>query len=209
MEEVFYHKIQSLYLRDPANKHRTFLEGQWSMPELGYLQDAQWSWTEKVDGTNVRVIWDGEKVVFGGRTANAQLHNGLVAALIEQFPAALMVAVFGGPAMLCGEGFGEKIQKGGGNYREGQGFVLFDVWCGGMWLTRDSVHGIADKLSCHAVPGVGVGTLHEAVEYVKCRPDSMWGPFTSEGIVMRPTTELQTRNGHRIITKLKCKDFVA
>ena len=50
-----YHKIQSLFLRDPATQHRTFLHGQWSMPEFEYLADLEWTFTEKVDGTNIRV----------------------------------------------------------------------------------------------------------------------------------------------------------
>lgn len=32
-----YHKIQSIYLRDPANNHKTFLLGQWAQPEFGLL----------------------------------------------------------------------------------------------------------------------------------------------------------------------------
>lgn len=36
---------------------------------------------------------------------------------------------------------------------------------------------------------------------------SQWGDFIAEGIVARPATELLTRNGERIITKIKHKDF--
>ena len=35
-----------------------------------------------------------------------------------------------GAAVLYGEGYGAKIQKGGGNYRADQDFVLFDVRVG-------------------------------------------------------------------------------
>lgn len=38
--------------------------------------------------------------------------------------------------------------------------------------------------------------------------NSIWGDFIAEGIVARPAVELKTRNGHRIITKIKHKDFV-
>ena len=37
--------------------------------------------------------------------------------------------------------------------------------------------------------------------------DSIWGAFKAEGIVARPTVELRTRSGKRIITKIKHKDF--
>jgi hypothetical protein len=37
--------------------------------------------------------------------------------------------------------------------------------------------------------------------------ESQWGDFIAEGIVARPQVELRDRAGHRIITKLKHKDF--
>jgi len=56
-----FHKIQTIYKRDPATKHRTLVEGDFSLPEFGFLQNNAWVFTEKVDGTNnVRVIFDGE-----------------------------------------------------------------------------------------------------------------------------------------------------
>lgn len=36
---------------------------------------------------------------------------------------------------------------------------------------------------------------------------SRWGGFRSEGIVARPAVEPRTRSGHRIITKVKSRDF--
>jgi len=36
---------------------------------------------------------------------------------------------------------------------------------------------------------------------------SAWGEFKAEGIVARPSIELIARNGKRIITKIKHKDF--
>ena len=38
---------------------------------------------------------------------------------------------------------------------------------------------------------------------------STWGDFEAEGIVARPKTELMARNGSRLITKIKCRDFAA
>lgn len=70
-----YHKIQTAYLRNPDNNFKTLLEGQWSKPEFGYLKDCKWEATEKIDGTNVRVIFDGQKVKFNGKSNNAQLHT--------------------------------------------------------------------------------------------------------------------------------------
>ena len=52
-----YHKIQTVWLRDPDNRYKTLLEGQWATPEFEYLANNEWTFTEKVDGTNVRVMF--------------------------------------------------------------------------------------------------------------------------------------------------------
>ena len=108
---------------------------------------------------------------------------------------------------LYGEGFGAKIQKGGGNYRKDQGFVLFDVVIDGIFLKREDVEDIANKLDIESVPIVGYGTLEDAVKTAKEGFCSNWGPFKAEGIVARPSVELLDRRGYRVITKIKCKDF--
>ena len=57
-----YPKIQTLFKRDDRN---VIIEGDWSVPEFAYLADKPWRWTEKVDGTNIRLHWDGRKVTSG------------------------------------------------------------------------------------------------------------------------------------------------
>ena len=72
-----YHKIQSIYKRDSANKNR-FIMGEWATPELDYLQNNIWEWTEKVDGTNVRIHWHRDAGrQFGGREDDSQLSCSL------------------------------------------------------------------------------------------------------------------------------------
>ena len=125
-----YHKIQTVYLRDPATNYKTLLEGQYALPEFEYLADNQWVWTEKVDGTNIRVMWDGTTITFGGKTDNAQIPAFLVNRLSDTFfPLRDTFSSLwpDGEVCLYGEGYGAKIQKGGGNYRPDQDFVLFDV----------------------------------------------------------------------------------
>lgn len=206
-----YHKIQTIYMRDIATKHKTMLEGQFSLPELEYLAGNKWVFTEKVDGTNIRVMLQNGAITFGGKTDSAQIPAQLVTRLNERFLplAEKMREAFGCDACLYGEGYGAKIQKGGGNYRQDQDFVLFDVKCGDWWLQRADVEDVASKLSIDVVPIIGEGTLHDAVKRAKEGIASTWGDFQAEGIVARPKTELKTRNGHRIITKIKCRDFAA
>ena len=202
-----YSKIQTLFKRDPATKHKTLLEGEFSLPEFEYLQDSKWIFTEKVDGTNIRVMWDTEAIRFGGRTDNAQIPTFLYDKLNEMFTVDAF-KVFEHPICLYGEGYGAKIQKGGGNYiPDGVSFVLFDVLVDEWWLQRKDVEDIAGKLGLEIVPTLGHGDLHDMVDEVSLGFDSKWGEFQAEGIVARPATELKTRRGDRIITKLKRKDF--
>ena len=205
-----YHKIQTVYLRDPATKHRTLLDGQWSMPEFGYLASLPWEWTEKVDGTNVRVIvsGDGHVVKFGGKTEEAQLPTKLYDRLVQRFVGNPAVTALG-DCVLYGEGYGAGIQKGGELYAERQDFVLFDVFSGGLWLRREDVYDIARKLDVPHVPVFGHGSLHEAINVARAGADSKVAasPRKIEGLVMRPAHELLTRRGDRVIAKIKAKDF--
>ena len=204
-----YHKIQSIFKRDMQSKRKELIVGDWTTPEFEFLADNKWVFTEKVDGTNIRVIFKGGIFSFGGRTDRAQIPAPLIERLHEVFlpMERLMAEMFPDGAVLYGEGYGAKIQKGGGNYRPDQDFVLFDVRAGDWWLQRPNVEGIAEKLKIDVVPVIGEGSLHEAVAIARAGFRSTWGEFEAEGIVARPKTEICARSGRRIIAKIKCCDF--
>lgn len=208
---IEYHKINSVFKRDPQNNSKTFLIGQYAVPEFEYLSGNEWVWTEKIDGTNVRVGWNGQAIDLGGRTSDAQMPLFLVKRLQELFANDALAAVFGtepGNVMLVGEGYGAKIQKAGGLYKpDGCDFILFDVLIDDVWLERANVENIAAKLGVGVVPIVARGSLAEAIEAVKVGFPSAIGTAQAEGLVMRPAVELKDRRGHRIITKLKHRDF--
>lgn len=212
MEE--YVKINTLFKRDMANKGR-IIESEWASPEFKYLKDNEWSFTEKVDGTNIRIsaafYEDGRKELrFGGRTDAAQIPATLLDALNAAVTFDKFQGAFEGqdlvPITLYGEGYGGKIQSGG-NYRKEPGFILFDVQAGPWWLQREDVEDVAKKLGIDVVPLVGSGTLVDAIKLVRDGMKSTWGDFPSEGLVMRPKVELKTRSGSRIIAKIKHRDF--
>ena len=364
-----YHKINTIFKRDRTTNR--IIEGDYSCPEFEFLANNVWTWSEKVDGTNIRVMLQGGNVTFGGRTDSAQIPAQLVTRLNERFLSLTekMQELFSCDVCLYGEGYGAKIQKGGGNYRQDQDFVLFDILVSNVeydtikscpkhhelinatlsdltslkgfvnpaitstlrnkilngrqtssgdllntlqrnaeaktvnclpesaiskqnldslqksserccqnktecaqsagketlemgaeeescrsrsitatiperlevcsatpaiqrfikqnetphgstpqectckindwWLQRADVEDVARKLSLDVVPIIGEGTLHNAVVAAKYGIVSTWGEFQAEGIVARPKTELKTRTGHRIITKIKCRDFGA
>jgi hypothetical protein len=190
-------------------KNKTLIDGEWTTPEFEYLANNKWMFTEKVDGTNIRVMLRSGAVTFGGRTDAAHIPAQLATRLNETFlpRADKMAEIFRCDACLYGEGYGAKIQKGGGNYRPDQDFVLFDVRIGEWWLQRADVEDAAEKLGIGVVPVIGDGTLYDAIALVRDGFESAWGNFEAEGIVARPQVELKTRSGHRIITKIKCRDF--
>lgn len=204
-----YHKIVTAWERDPSTNFKTLLEGRWAEPEFEYLKNNTWDWTEKIDGTNIRVMWDNEKVSFRGKTDSAQLYVPLFDHLQSLFYAGALARIFDGPACLYGEGFGPKIQAGGGNYGASVDFCLFDVLVDETWLQRADVVDIATKLECQVAPILNSGPLEAAIAVAREGFVSAFGAFKAEGFVMRPKTELRTRRGARVITKIKHKDFRA
>jgi len=207
-----YHKINGIFKRD--RKTNKFIVGDYSIPEFDFLKNTQWQFTEKVDGTNIRIFWDGGKISYGGRTSNAQIPVILYDKLNEIFQNKRMIDLFKetfkeSEACIYGEGFGSRIQKGGGNYnRDGVDFVSFDIRIGEWWLKREDVEGICLTLSLAIVPIVGMGTLGEGMSMVKSGLKSTWGDFTAEGIIAKPNIDILCRSSKRIITKIKHKDFV-
>jgi hypothetical protein len=206
---IVYPKIESIFKRD--NKTHKFIEGKYTLPEFEYLKDNQWLFTEKVDGMNIRIIWNHKtkELLFRGRTDDAQMPMFLLEKLHILFPYDIFPMIYPNVSMcLYGEGYGAKIQKGGGNYiPNGVDFVLFDVIIMDWWLKCDSIRDIATKLKIRTVPLIDHGTLDEAVKLCKCGFRSAVGNRWGEGLVLRPLVELRTRRGDRIITKLKSKDW--
>lgn len=216
-----YHKINTIFKRDLTNKGK-IIEGEYSSPYLKMLKDIHWVGTEKIHGTNIRIMWDGEQVRFGGKTNNAQIQTSLLLKLQDTFTNELMSKVFPKPELvegqndpfevcLYGEGFGVRIQKGGGRYiPDGIDFILFDVKVGCWWLTRTAVGAISYDLGINVVPVVFEGTLEEAVEFTRkgfTSKIAIDSSYIAEGLVLRPVEELADRAGKRIITKIKYQDF--
>ena len=209
---VEYIKIETPFERD-MNGTKKLIEGKFRNETVEYLKDCQWIFTEKIDGTNISVVWDGHKVEFHGRTERASIPSPLVNYLTKTFGGdvneQMFEQMFGDKeVILYGEGYGPKIQNGGA-YRDDVSFILFDVFMpgGGLWLKRDAVDAIAKAFSVDVVPVVLDGTIQEGVDFVKSHPKSNFGTADMEGLVGRPVVDLLDRTGKRIIVKIKAKDF--
>lgn len=240
MKIIEYPKIETLFNRDP----KTFkvIEGEFRFKEFEMIKS--WEVTEKVDGTNIRVIYnsawkDKERVDFArrylefmGRTARAQIPAHLEEYLKETFTVEDFDNIFDEldiheGVILFGEGYGEKIQKGG-RYRKGVSFRLFDVWVsdsdhpmGGWWLEQGNIKDVANRLGINYVPSLGIMSTEAIVKLVKQTklkikmniPRSIVAStekgddVTLEGLVARSNPLLFTRRGKRLMWKLKVRDF--
>lgn len=220
MQIIEYHKIPGPFKRHVTGPNKNqVIPWAWTSPELEVLSEIPWQFTEKVDGTNIRVIWDGHKPEFRGRTDKAQLPPTLLKALIEMFPEELLEQKFTHDSViLFGEGYGPGIQKGGGRYRDDPSFILFDVKIGDWWLLRKDVEDIATALGIDYVPLIAEQTLSQAIRCMadvpfysriqKIKPRGEEEPlFIGEGIVGTPGVPLFNRKGDRIIVKLKGCDL--
>lgn len=212
-----YHKIETLYERDLA----TFKVKPGVFKNRVYSLLKSWRWTEKVDGTNIRCIWNPAQkfsesskpaLTFGGKSDNAQIHADLVKWLYANVSDAKMREIFPDvEAVIYGEGYGAGIQKGGGDYSPEKKLIVFDVLVGGKWwLAHEDVCDVAQKLGLAVVPDFGEMTLEEATEIVRKGFKSRCavnGGKDGEGLVGRPLEALFDKKGARLIVKLKTKDF--
>lgn len=206
-----YQKIPGPYLRhtEPGPNHNKLIEGAWSSPALEATAKLKWLWTEKVNGTNIRVHWDGHKVTYGGRTDDALLPARLLPILDALVPEELFEQKFNGvPVTLYGEGYGAGIVNGSGVYRPDMSFVLFDVKIDGWWLLRPNVEDVAVSMGLDVVPLVCEGPISNAIDTIKLGLVSRWNPnVLVEGLVGTTAAGLLARDGSRLIVKVKTKDF--
>ncbi len=213
MNDLCYPKIETLYERDDKT-HR--LKPELILKNRVYGIIKTWHFTEKIDGTNIRCIWKDGKLTFGGKTDNAQIHADLIKHLHEtvtpeKLNTAFPVGEDGIPAdvVIYGEGYGAGIQKGG-DYSPTKNFIVFDVLIDGKWwLAWEGVCDVAAKLGVPVVPYLGEMTLEQATELVRAGFSSNLGggKAKAEGVVGRTIEALFDKKGHRLIVKLKTKDF--
>lgn len=204
-----YEKIETPFKRDDGTKKLN--ENIWRNETIEFLKDVEWEFTEKIDGTNIRIYWDGHKIQYFGRTDKASIPSMLMNKLLELFGGNINEEMFeqkfgNNEVLLIGEGYGVKIQNGG-LYRNDNSFALFDVSINNKYLSRENVKDIAKSLNLEIVPTIFYGNLQKGIDYVKTKPNSTIGCAKMEGLVARPLKELKDENGNRIIVKIKCCDF--
>lgn len=207
-----YEKIDTVFNRDTTGTKQLILNS-WRDPVVEYLKNNVWLFTEKVDGTNIRIHWDGHQVEFGGRTDKAQIPDFLLDKLRSMFGTTEAEELFEQTwgekeVFLFGEGYGPKIQSGG-DYRADVSFILFDVLVGDNYQERKWVEKTAEMFGIDVVPIVLTGTIQDGIDFVMRHPTSTMGTAMMEGVVGRPAIEMRDRRGNRVIVKIKWDDFKA
>jgi hypothetical protein len=201
-----YHKIETLYERDP----KTFKVIPTALRNPVYGLIKEWEFTEKIDGTNIRCMWQDGKLTLGGKTDSAQIHADLVRWLYDNVSAEKLAEIFPDTtAVIYGEGYGAGIQKGA-NYNPTKKFIVFDVLVAGKWwLNWANTCDVARKLGLEVVPFIGTMTLEAATEMVHQGFQSRLadGKARAEGLVGRTAEPLFDKKGDRLIVKLKTRDF--
>ena len=231
---MLYPKIQTLWKRDQDTG--IIIPQNYSKDE--FLNIKMWHVTEKVDGMNVRVQYNRyideslkiavlPTVKFGGRTDKAQMPGELMQYLERVFRLTPLNLCFPDATYVClfGEGYGPKIQGGGGLYTDKQEFILFDVFVDGWWLKQDAVSEIARFFGIPRVPELGIWTKERAMDFVDPRvniyteknhlftgrtiPKSVIAQEEREmeGVMCRSHPLMLFRNRTPIQFKLKVKDF--
>ncbi|MCW0953264.1 RNA ligase family protein [Weissella ceti] len=208
MNTLIYPKFYGPYIR---NKETKKLDKELPRPELlPYMNDTtKWWVSEKMDGTNTRIIWDGYKLEVKGRTGGSQLQGYQTELLgdLTQNGNYKFDETFGEKRVIIyGETFGGKIQ--GNPHNAEPQFQIFDINIDGVWLMYDDVKLISEQLGLRYVEHELLPNWRAVLERFeqtgRQRQDN--GAYY-EGLVAVPEHMPLTRTGERVITKVKMADF--
>lgn len=214
-----YPKINTIWKRD--EKTHKIIEDDFSKEEFKNIKN--WYITEKIDGTNIRIILknsgdanlspSGVYVEFQGRTDKATIPQKLLDYLHKTFTFDAIQKVFSenDEVILYGEGYGGYIQNVGKKYKEDVSFILFDVFVDNKWwLKREDVDNIAKELGIKSVPSLGIMNIETAINLIKEGGGQSLiakEALVTEGIVARSHPLMLFRDGKPIMWKLKVSDY--
>ena len=124
-----YAKIDTIFERD-VNGTRKLIEGKFRDKTVEFLKNNEWICTEKIDGMNIGIVWNGHAVSYQGRTERAEIPAALLDSLNECFGGSINEELFKQKfgemqVILFGEGYGRRIQVKRG-YKFKPKFILFE-----------------------------------------------------------------------------------
>ena len=212
-----YPKLKNLHKRDPADNKviDEFTDEIFSPEQLG---NAGWTWREKMDGTNLRIIWDGHRAEYRGRTDRAQFSDGQTMFLDEKikspaFEELLEQTFASTEAVLFGGLIGNKLQ-GNPHKIDGYEIRVYDAFVAGWWLLPASVDELANDLglgSAEIICVAPIGNMHQVMKNIAAQSEFFEGeagPFEYiEGIVGTAPGSVLGRNGSILRVKLKLENY--
>lgn len=207
---IKYPKIEALYKLGSDFKATQ----EYRNAYFKYLEDNEWLGFEKIDGTNLRLYWDGYNLSFHGRTDKTDWHPDTLAYLNSRFNKDFenkVEEIFKDKQVIIfGELVGPKIQN---KHKDWDVYVfdivVFDKNNQPQWLDfLTAVEDITKQLNLKTVPLLVKGGLGRLISYVKDnRKSTVCEDFELEGLVARPAVRLSDNQGNRIITKIKYEDI--
>lgn len=207
MKNKLYHKIETLFKFNHDLKG--FEYGNYYNKTVELLKDNMWYFTEKVDGTNFRIIWDGYNLSYGGRTNKTEFDSKIINyienTLLKNKEIILEQLFNEKEVIIYGELYGGKIQ--GGKYNKELQFKVFDILVGDVYLEYINIKDIANTLGYDYVPLVFINTIEYALKYIMETDKSTFANETLEGLIGKPLGDLRDRLGKRIIVKIKKRDI--
>ena len=184
---------------------------------VDYLKDLVWLISEKVDGMNIRVHYDGHRVEWNGRTDKANLPKEVEQLLQTTFGDSEIIfeQLFGEKdVILFMECYGGKIQ--GGLYGGAERLIGFDVMINGEYIDKRNIEGIFNRFNVPCVEFGEVKGLKTVVDMVKDAISSPEknisklcekGTTVIEGYVCVPKCRIYDNQGNRIIVKIRVRDI--
>ena len=218
--ETAYHHIEAPTIQDDGygrqfkkRKLTVPAEGQneaYLSPLLAYLAELPWVYSRKLDGENIRIQWDGERALWNGKSNAFQCSADFTEYMNGTFLEEIFEEKFGRDKVvtLFGEKMGPKTQ-GNELGLEKDEVVLFDVNINGTWLSGENVGEIAKYFGTKTVFDFMSTALGETKNLRELIEMCANGEFKDwEGVVATPLVEMRDQGGHRIIVKIKNKDYL-
>lgn len=224
--DMTYHHIDAptfeneLY-RGSMHKRKLLVPGKgmdeaYRSPLLAYLAESPWVYSRKVDGENIRIQWNGEQALWNGKSNNFQCGTEFTDYMNNTFLEEIFEEKFGRDKVVTifGEKMGPKTQ-GNELGLEKDELVIFDVNVNGTWLSNVDVVQVAHYFGCRTVfsfmernvdpcvYGMAPENLRNLIAMCANGEFKDW-----EGIVARPLVELKDQAGHRVIVKIKNRDYL-
>lgn len=214
--DMTYHHIDAPTIQDEGYgkqfKRRKLIvpaKGQdeaYRSPLLAYLAESPWAYSRKLDGENIRIQWNGEQALWNGKSNAFQCNAEFTEYMNNTFLEEIFEEKFGRDKIvtLFGEKMGPKTQGNELGLKK-DAVVLYDVNVNGTWLKPVDVMAIAEYFSVRSLwKGKDhASTLRELISRCANGEFKDW-----EGIVATPLVEMRDQGGHRVIVKIKNKDYL-